>query len=118
MKFKKRIKQALAGFLREELLEYIGYNHNIPYMSLDNRFNIQNVPFDTVVMETQIPIDMYDRSGCENPARLEEHIENCKREFCNKVMEHVHVDAQNLTNRESYMMRSVKFTLRVQSKKQ
>ena len=51
MKLKTRIKRALAGFLREELLQYIGYNHKIPYMSLNDRFNVDNLSFETMVME-------------------------------------------------------------------
>lgn len=117
MKLKTRIKRALAGFLREELLEYIGYNHKIPYMSLNDRFNVENLPFETMVMEVEIPIEMDGRMGYEDPTRLEKHIEDCKRRFAEQVMEHIHVDAQNLTTREHFMRRSVRFVLRVQGKK-
>jgi len=117
MKLKTRIKRALAGFLREELLEYIGYNHKIPYMSLNDRFNVENLPFETMVMEVEIPIEMDGRMGYKDPTRLEKHIEECKRRFADQIMEHIHVDAQNLTTREHFMRRSVKFVLRVQGKK-
>lgn len=114
MKLKTRIKRALAGFLREELLEYIGYNHKIPYMSLNDRFNVQNIPFDTIVMETEIPLSMDMGSMHQNPMALETYIEDCKKQFANKVLEHIHVEAQNLTTHEHFMRRSVRFVLRVQ----
>lgn len=117
MKLKTRIKRALAGFLREELLEYIGYNHNIPYMGIGDRFNVENLPFETMVMEVEIPIEMDNRMGYEDPTRLEKHIEDCKRMFSDRIMEHIHVEAQDLTSREHFMRRSVRFVLRVQGKK-
>lgn len=117
MKLKTRIKQALAGFLREELLEYIGYNHKIPYMSLNDRFNVENLNFETIVMEAEIPIEMDGRMGNEDSIRFEKYIEDCKRSFADKVIKHIHVDAQNLTTREHFMRRSVRFVLRVQGKK-
>lgn len=117
MKLKTRIKRALAGFLREELLDYIGYNHKIPYMTLNDRFNVQNIDFETMVMEVEIPIDLYDRMGYEDSIRLVKHIENCKKRFADQVIEHIHVEAQNLTTRKYFMRRSVRFVLRVQMKK-
>ena len=117
MKLKTRIKRALAGFLRDELLEYIGYNHKIPYMGLGDRFYVQNIPFETIVMEVEIPIEMGGRMGYEDPARLEKHIEDCKKRFAEQVMEHIHVEAQDLTTREHFKKRSVRFVLRVQRKK-
>ncbi|NJB83638.1 hypothetical protein [Wenyingzhuangia aestuarii] len=114
-KIKKRIKRALAAFLREELMEYIGYNHRIPYMSLNDRFKVDNLKFETVVMEQDISIDIDNRELQRDPLRLERQIEDCKRQFADEVLKHIHVDTQNLTNRERYMRRSVRFVLRVQA---
>lgn len=116
---KKRIKRALAAFLREELLEYIGYNHNIPYMSLNDRFKVEELDwnFETVVMEQDISLDIDNRGLQRDPLRLERQIEACKRQFSDEVLKHIHVETQNLTNRERYMRRSVRFVLRVQSVK-
>jgi|GEM_PF-4427270 len=113
---RQRIKRALAALLREELLEYIGYNHNIPFMSLNDRFMVDHLPFETVVMEVEIPIHSYG-SHTPDHIRLEHQIEQCKKEFAERVLEHIHVDAQNLTTPEHYMMRSVRFVLRVQGKR-
>jgi len=114
----KRIKRALAAFLRDELLEYIGYNHNIPYMTLDKRFEIEEIPFDTVVMETILPLEIEKMAFEQNPTLFEKYIEDCKKDFARKVMDHIHVDARNLTTDFDYMQRSVRFILRVQKKKQ
>jgi hypothetical protein len=114
MKIKTRIKRALAAFLREELNEYIGYNHTIPYMSLDNRFKVEHVEFETVVMEHVISINPQRN---DDPYIIETLIKRAKDDFANRVLDHIHVDAQNLTTPEDFMKRSIKFTLRVQSKK-
>lgn len=116
MKLKTRIKRALAGLLREELLEYIGYNHNIPYMSLNDRFQVETLPFETFVMESEINLSNQSRIGYDQAHYIEKQINDCKEKFARKVMEHIHVDTQNLTDHEHYMRRSVKLTLRVQSK--
>lgn len=115
-KIKKRIKRALAGFLRDELLDYIGYNHKIPQMSLGDRFQVESYDFETIVMEQIIEIDNNRNSNflAGDPMQMEDNIEKCKREFANEVVKHIYVDAQNLTSREHFMQRSVRFVLRVQ----
>lgn len=111
---KRKIKRALAAFLKEELLEYIGYNHEIPLTSIPDRFMINEIPFDSVVMEQVIPIEI-DRMRMEGDARpFEEHIRRAKERFAKEVMKQIYVDAQNLTTDDNYMRRSVKFILRVQ----
>ena len=114
MKLKTRIKRALAAFLREELLEYIGYNHNIPYMPIGERFYVEHLPFETVVMERILPIDQELQ---RMPYGLEELIHKCKEDFARQVVEHIHVDAQQLLNDRDFGRRSVRFVLRVQGKR-
>lgn len=106
-KLKQKLKRVLAAFLREELLEYIGYNHKIPFMSLKNRFEINNLPFETLIMEVELPIG-------DNPYELENAIRKAKEDFANTVMNHIHVDARNLTNDKFYMKRFVTLKLNVQ----
>lgn len=117
MKIKKRIKRVLAACLRDELLEYIGYNHKIPFMSLEQRFCVENVQFETKVMETIIPIEIEKAIYDHNPTLLEEKIQKCKEDFSRQIVDHIHVDAQDLLDPNFFRQRSVKFTLRVQSKK-
>lgn len=112
-KLAKRFKRALASFLKDELMEHIGYNHNIHFRSLNDRFNVENIPFETMIMEVVIPIE----SNHSQMFTLEERIEDCKKQFAIQIMDHIHVDAQNLTNNDKFMRRSVRFSLRVQCKK-
>lgn len=114
---KQKIKRALAGFLRDELLEYIGYNHKIPFMSLNDRFMINELPFETMVMECEVPIyEKQYRNSWEDEQIFEQQIEEAKKKFCSQMMSHIHVDARNLTSREHYMRRSIKLVLRIQGK--
>jgi hypothetical protein len=115
---KQKIKRALAGFLRDELLEYIGYNHKIPFMSLNDRFIVNELPFETMVMEVQVPLfDERSYNPIESQQMFEKQIEDAKRKFASQMMDHIHVDARDLTSREHYMRRSIKLVLRVQGKK-
>jgi len=118
-KLKQKIKRALAGFLRDELLEYIGYNHKIPFMSLNDRFMVNELPFETMIMEVEVPL--FENIGTdlafESCMRFESAIENAKKKFANQIMDHIHVETNNLTSHEQYMRRSVRFVLRVQGKK-
>lgn len=116
-KLKQKIKRALAGFLKDELLDYIGYNHKIPLMSLNDRFVIDQIPFETLVMELEIPIEADFRNRLNPNDSLEHLIISAKEKFARQVMEHIHVEAQNLTSNDYYMRRSVKFMLRVQKKR-
>lgn len=114
---KQKLKRALAGFLREELLEYIGYNHKIPFMSLNDRFMINELPFETMVMEIQVPLHDENSYTCmESKSIFERQIEYAKRKFASQMMDHIHVDAHDLTSRENYMVRSIKLVLRIQGK--
>lgn len=109
----KRIKRAIAAFFREELLEYIDYSHTIPFTNLNDRFVVEKVDFETVAMEKSIPIQ---RNTFEDARYLEEEIQQAKEYFARQILEHIHVDAQNLTRPDYYGRRSVKFVLRVQAK--
>lgn len=116
-KLKQKIKRALAGFLRDELLEYIGYNHKIPFMSLNDRFMVNELPFETMVMELQVPLyDERSYTSMESQSIFERQIEDAKRKFASQMMDHIHVDARDLTSRDNYMVRSIKLVLRVQGK--
>lgn len=115
--FKKRFKRALASFLREELLEYIGYNHKISFMSLKDRFEVDNQSFETVIMEDLIEFQNSLRSDDIDRFALEQDILQAKQDFANRVMEHIHVDAQNLVSDRHFHQRSVRLILRVQTKK-
>lgn len=119
----KRIKRALAAFLREELLEYVGYNHNIPLMPLKDRFMVKNVEFDTLAMERIIPVDQNhypfdDFLPGQMHSSFEEEVQKCKQDFAQEVLKHIHVDAQELADDNFFKNRSVKFILRVQAVKE
>lgn len=114
MKLIDRIKKALAGFLRDELLEYIGYNHNLPFMPLETRYQVENIPFETVVMERVISLDTIER----DPYVYEQEVENMRKQFANNLLDHIHVDTHNLVTREDFGQRSIRCVLRVQAKKQ
>lgn len=114
MKLKKRIKKALAGFLMEELLEWIGYHHNRP-LSSNVPFQIENVPFETVRMEKVI-----DLTGLNNDYAshlLREQIDHAKKVFAEKVMDNIVVDTRNLINPEYRNVTSVTLSLTVQKKR-
>lgn len=114
MKLKKRIKKALASFLQDELLEHMGYNHKIHAQSLNDRFIIEQVPFETIVMEQEV--DINPGSGFEHQMRLEQAIDKSKRYFAEEVIKHIHVECQDLLRPEYMMRRSIKLTLKIQSK--
>lgn len=114
MKLKKRIKKALAGFLMEELLEWIGYRHNQPLTSTIP-FHIENVTVETVRMEKVI-----DLAGLNNDYAsrlLREQIDHAKKVFAEKVMDHIVVDTRNLINPQYGNAMSVTLSLTVQKKK-
>ncbi len=118
MSLKRRIKRCLAAFLKDELLEFVGYERNRGPMSLYNDYKVEHVPFETIVMEQMVSLKEPGPNNYDsNRLTLERQIAMCKKEFCSKVMEHIHVDAQTLINQEDFYARSVKLTLRVQSKK-
>lgn len=122
-KLKLKFKRALAGFLRDELLEVIGYNHRIPLQSLKDRFVINEVPFETMCMEMVInlypDIDVRHRldSRFEAVSDFERQVREAKEQFCFQMMDHIHVDAQDLVSPEYRGQRSVRLMLQIQSKK-
>lgn len=115
---KQKFKRALAGFLKEELLDYIGYNHKIPFMSLNDRFMVNELPFETMVME--FDVSLFENIGTdlafESSMRFEKAIEDAKKKFSNQIMDHIHVETRELTNHQFFGRRSIKLVLRVQGK--
>jgi len=113
MKLKTRIKRALAAFLREELLEYIGYKHNSPLHSTSS-FVVEDIPFDTLTMEKTINLaGMNDERG---QYMLEDEIQRAKKVFAHQVMDHIHVDARELLHPEYRYQKFITLKLRVQRK--
>lgn len=113
-KIKIKIKRGLAGFLKEELLEFIGYDHTFRFQSLNDRFCIDKVEFETVFLEQRI--GLFDGRGMDDQVEFERHIEKIKESFCREIMDHIHVDVDNLTNPEFAFQRSITLKLRIQKK--
>jgi len=117
-KIKNRVKRALAGFLREELLEYIGYRHNHSALPIGPSMTIKQLPFETICMEQEIDI-----SGLTSGFHMreiqdgyEDILHRTKQRFANEIMDHIHVETRNLTNEQFYGRRSIVLSLRVQAK--
>lgn len=118
MKLKKRIKSALAAFLKDELLEHIGYRHNHPSLPIGSSMMIKQIPFETMCMEREIDISRL-KSGFHMREMQDDYeyiLKETKERFASDIMEHIHVETRNLTNDEFYGRRSIVLTLRVQSK--
>lgn len=110
-KFMLRIKRALAGFLRDELLDHIGYKHNVPFHAKE-RFSNSNGTFKTFELERIISLDM-ESIYPPDDYRLENAITEVRDEFAQELLQYIHVDAQNLTTQEYYMRRSVRFSITI-----
>lgn len=109
-KLKLRFKRALAAFLRDELLEYIGYNERSGYNIEPIRVN--HVDFEVVQLEGVINcFDLESRR-----VHLEAEIEHIKHKFTKEVMRHIEVDAQDLVYPHIYPG-AKKITLRLMIKK-
>lgn len=106
----KRIKRALAGFLRDELLEYIGYKHN---WASRHEVMVAQVPFEVLRMERTIPVNfMYDMPTVS----FEQLLDQAKKEFAREVMENIKVDTRELTSDRFFNQRSITLSLMVQKK--
>lgn len=88
-KLKIRIKRALAAFLRDELLEYIGYQEKRGYRI--EPVVINQVDMECVTLEHVIDL-RYTKFD------LDFMIEKAKKQFADKIIEHTEVNAQNLVH--------------------
>lgn len=123
MKFKdikKKLKRAIAAFFREELLEYVEYNHNIPLMPLPGRFGFgDKIEFEALIFEQVIPIQQgYQNFNIDSdPYEMETNIRRCKEKFARDLMDHIYVDAQDLIKDENFGRRSIRLSLVIQKRK-
>ena len=115
MKFKNRIKRALAGFLRDELLEFIGYDRNLYPSHSGPPFMIQTIEFDTIISEKVININRGHMGFDDN---YEKDLEHCKRELLHQAEKCIHVETYELTSPEFSHARSIRLILRIQKPKQ
>ncbi len=119
-KLKKRIKRALAGFLIEELREIITGQHLRHYWRDSVHYRIENVEAETLVLEQVVNLSQISAHAGNirqsfNP--MEFAVEESKKQFAEKVMEHIHVDAQDLLNYGKYRDGKITLRLVVQKKK-
>jgi hypothetical protein len=106
MTLKKRIKLALAAFLKEELLEFVGYKYNTGIKSIPERVVINQLHFETLQLRRMIHIN-HD---------FELNIKRCKEEFLREIEKHIHIDAQTLMEDVIYGAKGVTLSIVVQKK--
>lgn len=113
-KLKKRIKRSLASFLKDELLEFIGYDDRKRIYSPEPSFRVNQVDFETLCCEARLEIN----SGrfMDERVRYEENLKRIKEDFMDQIMDHIHVESFELTNPQFSYQRVVRMTLRVQKK--
>ena len=101
-KIKKKIKRALAAFLREELLEFIGYDfsHQPHYVHQLGEFN-------TMQFRIEIPLNL-------NPIEQENHIDMAKRKLFESIEPCIQISSLPLTTPQYRYRRYIEMTLRVQ----
>lgn len=102
----------MASFLKDELLEFIGYDLRSHATMLNQPYIHNTIEFDTLTWEQQI-----DLSRINHPGEYERMLDEIKREFSEEVMKSIHVEAKDLTSREFRFNRIIRFTLRVQKPK-
>lgn len=115
----KRVKRALAGFLKDELLDYVSVNAQLktPFLA-EPVVVLDNTEFETIVMEQLIDINPGSTpSGMNDPLYLDRRIEQAKHQFAQEVVEHIHVEAQDLTKQGMWGKKHIRLVLRVQKKK-
>lgn len=110
-KIKQRIKSALAQLFREELLEYIGYRHDIPLHGINERSTVKDIPFETVILEEVIGID-----PCAPHPDHDVHIgiQRAKERMAKEILKHIHVSTHDLITDGT--KQSIRLKLRVQCK--
>ncbi len=107
----KRIKRALAGFLKDELLEFIEYDRNLYPIHADTPFMIQDIEFDTIISEKVIDMSYFEEGTYEI------NLDRCKKELLREAEKCIHVETYNLTSPEFSHARSIRLILRIQKPK-
>ncbi len=102
-KYSKKFRRALAALLRDELLEYIGYNHSLPLSRYNEPYIIQNAPLDILRLERVIDFS--------DPVKYEYDLEKTKREFAEIVNRNITIESESLTSNEDFRRRKVKMML-------
>ena len=109
----KRIKRALAAFLKDELLEFIGYRHDIPTF-LSGSAIIKNYECDVVKMERVIDINTDFATNFhqrEIQDSFELKIEETKKEFARELLKYMHVETKQLVNPSHWDRRSIRLEI-------
>lgn len=109
----KRIKRAIAGFLREELREYTDYSQ-LQLGPLHQQVILDEIKFDTYKMESIIDIDTpyYPADSYDGPVSYQ--IDVAKRKMAAELMDHIHVDTRELTDPVHIGKAAIRLTLRIQ----
>lgn len=107
-KLKQRIKRALAGFLKDELLDYIGYKEDRPQM-----ITKENVFFrmEAELMRMDFSIDIHDVKHFDQQRAYEEAIDSAKKKMFDEVYKNIIVDSRNMTSPEYAWRREISLAL-------
>lgn len=105
---KKRIKRALAAFLKDELLEFIGYGDK--WMRAPSVIYNQT-QFEIVTMERRIALNNH-----EVQYDIIKQVEIIKAEFAQELIKHIHIDTRELVDAEYPRATAIRLLLRVQTK--
>jgi hypothetical protein len=107
---KKRFKRALANFLRDELLEIIGYD---PYPKLPH---IVHTHRDFGVIKSEFDFDIHTApSFMSEPRQYEEMLDLAKKKMFKAIEPCIEVEAKNLVSPEFYNRRKIRLSLMVKN---
>lgn len=106
---KKRLKRALANFLKDELLEIASYNTLPPYPSI-----IQNVG-EFGVVQAVYDIDLPMNNRYQPEVDYEKNLEEAKQKMWHSIQSCIEVEATQLLHPEYYNRRRVRLSIMVKN---
>lgn len=109
-KFSKRLKRALAAFLRDELLEFIGYNERTGLSSEKIDYKIIEQPLELITVQETMELNV---GGVEYEKRLQ----RMRDEISRAVLAYAKVDSTPLVNFEDMYKRKISLSVLVASPK-
>lgn len=110
-KFKKRIKRALAGLLKDELLDYIGYERN-RFDFMNEKVIVERIEFDTLVYNQVIDLNSLSRHH-----EFEEVLHQAKRKMFEAIEPCIHIETKKILSPEFSYAKEITMILRVQKPK-
>ena len=110
MKMKKRFKESLFAFFKDEIMKAAGWDD----VGVDHvQFVCKEVKMTQIKSEIRLGVESRESYGAPPGVIYQEALEQCKRRLFDKTIKYIQIDERSIMDHTSYNERAIRVSLMI-----